>query len=99
MVFPNIPGDGDPGDERRREIQRRLDDLDQRLQAIDVRLRDLDRMDDNDLVEAERLSAERHELAVAAAGCFDELDYLGDPEEYLEDMGKGPGDGNGQPNL
>ena len=78
MVFPNIPGDGDPGDERRREIQRRLDDLDQRLQAIDARLRDLDCMDDNDLAEAERLSARRHELAaVDAQACVGPLCVIG----------------------
>ena len=54
-------------------------------------------MDDNDVAEAERLSARRHELAVEAAGCFDELDYLDDPEDFMEDMGMGPGDGTGQP--
>ncbi len=99
MVFPNVPADGDPADERRREVQRRLDDLDQRLQAIDARLRDLDCMDDSDVAEAQRLSARRHELAVEAAGCFDELDYLDDPEEYLEDMEMGPGDGGKEPDL
>lgn len=81
--------DGGPAAVRRRESQRRLDDLDQCLQAIDARLRDLDCKDEGDEGEVERLSARRHELAVEAAGCFDELDYLDDPEEYLEDMGRG----------
>ncbi len=48
---------------------------------------------------AQRLSARRHELAVEAAGCFDELDYLDDPEDYLEDIEMEPGDESGQPDL
>ncbi len=38
-------------------------------------------------------------LAEAAAGCLDELDYLADPEDYLEDSGMGPGDGGEEPDL
>lgn len=67
--------------ERRRRATRRLDELDHRIKAIDARLRTLEPASNPEIAEAERLSAERHELVEQAAACFMELDELEEPEE------------------
>jgi len=93
MVDPLPPDQSDKLTEPCREIWARLDQIDDHIQTIDARLDGLDCASDRDIAEAERLSAERHELGREALDLMLDLDEIEDPEEEDEDDPDGPAAG------